>query len=286
MFQKIFFIASLLFLQPYVLKADDIVRFAVIGDYGLAGEPEARVADLVASWKPDFIVTTGDNNYPNGKAATIDANIGQYYSSYIFPYRGTYGKGATVNRFFPTLGNHDWDSNERARPYLNYFTLPGKERYYDIIKEPVHFFFIDSDPREPAGIKANSIQAKWLERGLQASTQSWNIVVMHHPPYSSGDRGSHTALQWPYQKWGADVVLTGHDHMYERLIIHGVVYFVNGLGGYPARYGEKKIEEGSLIRYSDDWGAMKVAAHQQSISFEFITVSGKSIDRFTLQSRK
>src|SRR5439155_5430524 len=77
------------------------VRFAVIGDYGSPGQPERDVANLVKSWRPDFIITTGDNNYPHGAATTIDQNIGQYYHDFIFPYVGSYGVGATFNRFFP-----------------------------------------------------------------------------------------------------------------------------------------------------------------------------------------
>jgi len=81
-----------------------LTRFAVIGDYGLAGDPERDVSNLIKGWKPDFIVTTGDNNYPDGKAETIDENIGQYFQEYIFPYSGEYGVGGNINRFFPTLG--------------------------------------------------------------------------------------------------------------------------------------------------------------------------------------
>src|SRR5262245_59291227 len=84
------------------------IRFAVIGDFGLAGQPEADVANLVKNWNPSFILTIGDNNYELGEASTIDANIGQYYHDYISPYTGSYGSGsASGNRFFPTLGNHD-----------------------------------------------------------------------------------------------------------------------------------------------------------------------------------
>src|SRR4028118_1944089 len=61
-------------------------RFAVIGDYGQAGQPEQDVANRVKSWSPDFIITVGDNNYPYGEASTIDQNIGQYYRQYIYPY--------------------------------------------------------------------------------------------------------------------------------------------------------------------------------------------------------
>ena len=64
------------------------LRFAVIGDFGDAGQYEADVAAMVHSWDVELIVTTGDNNYPDGKASTIDPNIGQYYSDFIYPYKG------------------------------------------------------------------------------------------------------------------------------------------------------------------------------------------------------
>src|SRR6266566_1061443 len=92
---------------------------------------ENRVANLVKGWNPDFIVTDGDNNYPNGQASTIDQNIGQYYHSYIGNYKGSWGAGSTTNRFWPALGNHDWDSGDQ--PYLDYFTLPNNERYYNVV---------------------------------------------------------------------------------------------------------------------------------------------------------
>ena len=83
-------------------------RFAVIGDFGDDSTYQADVTTLVKSWDPDFIVTVGDNNYDLGEAETIDANIGKYYQEFIGDYLGTYGPGSPTNRFFPTLGNHDW----------------------------------------------------------------------------------------------------------------------------------------------------------------------------------
>src|SRR5688500_16929409 len=59
------------------------VTFAIIGDYGNDSNAEARVARLVRGWKPEFIITTGDNNYPLGLPFTIDRNIGRHYGSYI-----------------------------------------------------------------------------------------------------------------------------------------------------------------------------------------------------------
>ena len=257
------------------------IRFGVIGDYGDGSQAEAEVATLVKSWNPDIIITTGDNNYPLGAGTTIDKNIGQFYQEFIYPYSGSYGTGATINRFFPSLGNHDWETPD-VQPYLDYFTLPGKERYYDFVWGPVHFFAIDSDVREPDGITSASSQAIWLQTQLAASTSPWNVVYMHHPPYSSGaNHGSTAVMQWPYQAWGADVVLAGHDHTYERILRDGIPYFVNGLGG-ASIYTFSTPVTGSEVRYNGDYGAMLVEASDLQITFQFVTRTGVVVDAYTL----
>jgi tartrate-resistant acid phosphatase type 5 len=257
------------------------VRFAVIGDYGLAGEPARDVAALIKSWQPEFIITLGDNNYPHGAAATIDQNVGQYYHEYIAPYTGTYGAGAATNRFFPTLGNHDWETSGAA-PYLDYFTLPGNERYYAFTWGPLRLFALDSALDEPDGVRAGSIQAGWLQQELAASTACWNLVYMHHAPFSSGDHGSSEWMRWPYQSWGADAVLAGHDHHYERLILDGLPYFVNGLGG-GARYRLGSPQPGSEVRYNAEVGAMLVEATPVELTFQFVTRSGEVVDTYRLR---
>lgn len=266
----------------------DPVRFAVIGDYGSGDEDAAAVAELVKSWNPDFIITTGDNNYDDGAEETIDQNIGQFYHEFIFPYKGTYGPGATANRFFPSLGNHDWDTKKEINgevlpyPYLDYFELPGNERYYDFVSGPVHFFALDSDSREPDGVGSSSIQAQWLKDRLAASTAPWKIVYMHHPPYSSARHGNIDWMQWPFEEWGASAVLAGHDHVYERILLAGFPYFVNGLGGY-SRYSFETPVEGSQVRYRENYGAMLVQAGQWTMNFQFINIDGDVIDSYQLE---
>jgi hypothetical protein len=257
-------------------------RFAVIGDYGTAGQPEQDVATLVHSWNPDFVVTVGDNNYPDGAANTIDPNIGQYYHDFIFPYTGSYGPGAPFNQFWPALGNHDWNT-PGAQPYLDYFTLPNNERYYEQAMGPVHLFIIDSDPHEPDGITFTSTQALWLQGRLAAATEPWKLVFLHHPPYSSGINGSTPALQWPYREWGASAVLAGHDHHYERILDPGTgfPYFVDGSGGtqlYPTIFPIP----GSQIRYWADYGAMRLDATDTTLRFQFINRANALIDTYTL----
>src|SRR5205085_5882749 len=122
---------------------------------------------------------------------------------------------AKSNAFFPTLGNHDWTPNDYPQPYLNYFKLPGNERYYDFVRGPVHFFNIDSDPREPDGVSPTSKQGQWLKGKLAASPSPFDIVYFHHAPFGSGDEGSSAWMPWSFESWGADLVLPGHNHIYE-----------------------------------------------------------------------
>lgn len=274
-----------------VLLVQDTIRVAVIGDYGAAERnpaeavTEASVAALVAGWSPDYVVTTGDNNYPDGTAETIDANIGQFYHSFIHPYTGTYGAGAPggVNRFFPSLGNHDYLTGN-AQPYLDYFTLPGNERSYDFQWGPIHWFILDADPIV-RGVAISTTQALWLQQGMAASSAAWQVVVMHQAPLSSGLHGSYPELQWPYAAWGADAVLAGHDHDYERILRDGLAYFVNGSGGatlYPVGPPWTQPISGSQVRYWGQHGAMRIEASNTHIRFQFITTSGAVVDTYQI----
>ena len=257
------------------------VVFGVIGDFGSGDQAEADVAKMILSWQPEFIITLGDNNYPSGAAKHMDEAVGQFFHSYIFPYKGSYGAGADINRFFPCLGNHDL-MTDSGKPYYDYFTLPGNERYYDFTWGSLHFFALNTSDSETDGVGASSIQAKWLKAGLASSTSAWNIVYMHYPPYSSGMHGSTDWTRWPYEEWGADAVLAGHDHTYERLVENGLTYFVNGLGG-NGRYDFAHILEGSLVRYNEDYGAMRVEATNKNIQFEFINRDNEVVDSYEMQ---
>jgi hypothetical protein len=118
---------------------------------------------------------------------------------------------------------------------------------------------------------------------MQASTSPWQIVVFHHPPYSSGLHGSTDWMRWPFAEWGADAVLAGHDHLYERLEVDGLLYITNGLGGHGAIYDFVNILPESQTRYNEDHGAMRVTATRTRITFEFINISGEVIDSVTLE---
>lgn len=256
--------------------------FAVISDYGTNGSNEAAVAALVKSWQPQFIITAGDNNYPDGAASTIDANVGKYFHDYIKPYTGTYGSGASVNSFFSTLGNHDVITSNGA-PYLQYFTLPGNERYYDFVSGDVHFFAINSNPSEPDGASNTSTQATWLKNKLAASNSKWKIVYFHHSPFCSDDHyGNQTWMQWPFKAWGADAVISGHSHVYERIIQDNFPYFVIGLGGHSI-YGFNAVPvAGSQKRYNQNYGALQLTTTSDSLTFRFYDIANNLIDSYTL----
>ncbi|RTQ48512.1 T9SS type A sorting domain-containing protein [Hymenobacter gummosus] len=257
-------------------------RFAAIGDYGYAGPAERDVAALVKSWNPDFIITLGDNNYDVGDSLTIDQNIGQYYHEYIGNYRGRYGPSASTNRFFPSLGNHDYYTSN-GEPYRRYFTLPGNGRYYEFVRGNVHFFALNSDPQEPDGIGSTSRQAQWLRAALAAAPEPWKVVYFHHAPYSSGYHGNTPALQWPFREWGASVVLAGHDHHYERLEQDSLVYIVNGLGGRSIYNVRMQPVPQSRFSFNGDYGALLLQANADSLHLQFFTRRQRLIDSYTLR---
>jgi tartrate-resistant acid phosphatase type 5 len=298
--RKIFFVL-IIFLVPFILYSQTSVKFASIGDYGSGGSDEAAVADLVLNWHPDFIITVGDNNYPDGDYSTIDPHIGQFYHNYIHPNGGAYGPDtATQNRFFPALGNHDLYTSY-GYPYLQYFNLPqnphNNERYYDYVQGNVHFFVVNSDFGgyefqgniwEPDGIDSSSYQAQWIKSRLAASTSRWNIVYFHHPPYNSlvyPYDSIFYKLRWPFKSWGADVVLTGHCHWYERLYVNNFPYIINGLGGEDIGYEDiGPRRDGSQFFYAGNFGAQLIQSYNDSLVFRFYNVNNQLIDYYRIPS--
>jgi len=269
----------------------NIVRFAVIGDYGIDSNDELAVANMVKQLRPQFITTVGDNRY---NATPIDDAIGKYYGDYIGSYLGAYGSGSQQNRFFPSFGNHDWLDGNGINGLLNYFTLPGQgvvssgssgnERYYDFVIGNTHFFMTDTQIDEPDGITNTSVQALWLQAQLAASQSVFKLVFGHHPPYSSSSvHGNYPDLQWPYQTWGATAVFSGHDHTYERIEKNGFTYFVNGLGGRNI-YTLGTLDADSQLFYSVDFGAMIVIVCETSITFKFYSISDGLVDTHSIGS--
>ncbi|MFK7807801.1 MAG: metallophosphoesterase, partial [Saprospiraceae bacterium] len=164
-------------------------------------------------------------------------------------------------------------------PYLLYFTLPGNERYYTYTKGPVQFFVIDSTPDDDDLLCCDSEQSIWLKSELANSDATFKIVYFHHAPYSTGDHGSDEDMQWPFEEWGAHAVLTGHEHIYQRIYRKDnpdFMYIVCGVSGKSDEdCGKEDLEDEDdfeVICIDDVHGAMKILVTEEKMTFQFWTV--------------
>ena len=273
----------------------DSFTFAVIGDYGLGGNDELQVSDLVKSWNPEFIITTGDNNYPDGDDETFEDNIGYYYGDYIYNYDASIFNRCNglafqdkINRFFPSPGNHDDQFFQGLAYYKKYFTLPGNELYYNYSWGDIAFYSLNSTDRDMTA------QRDWLKAELLKSEKAFNIVYFHHSPYSSGDHGNESRMQWDFHSLGVDVVLTGHDHIYSRIDKidePGLHYIVNGLGGksiYDCGENPLGTDDFSVTCYDENYGALrgKVDAHRLILEFFAVDDQEIPVDVLTISAKQ
>jgi hypothetical protein len=89
-------------------------------------------------------------------------------------------------------------------------------------------------------------------------------------------------MRWPFRQWGAEAVLSGHDHTYERSTIDGIPYFVNGLGGASKYDFPTTPLPETQFRYNGEFGAMLVTASSSNIKYEFFTTDGVMRDSVTV----
>ena len=258
--------------------------FAIIGDFGYTSNGELNVANMVKGWSPDDILTVGDNIYET-KTTDYSVAVGNYYHEYMYPVDPNYSSDTqTSNHFWPVVGNHDWAVGSNLTPYLNYFKMVNNKRYYSFTIGDVEFFAIDSDTDEPDGTSSGSKQYQWLQQALTGSTALWKIVLFHHPAYCSG--GSSGYMQWPFKTWGADAVMSGHIHFYERISMNGLLYFVNGLGGASIKSFSSAIDS-SQAHYDTNLGAMKITESivnsSSKLLFEFYSLGNNLQDSTSLQ---
>ncbi|HXV81314.1 MAG TPA: metallophosphoesterase [Candidatus Binatia bacterium] len=204
-------------------------RFVAFGDGG-SGSPEQfqlgrQMEEVRKITGFDTVLMLGDNLYPRGDTREAKSRFEQPYAELL---------KAGV-RFYPILGNHDLHAND-GRDQIAYFNMPG--RWYSVQKGPLEFFMLDSSrPR------VTEQQMTWLYTALASSTAPWKIVATHLPIYSSAHDG-WTGLNWWLNiflepllvKYRVSVVLSGHDHFYERIKPQrGIYYFISGGGGADIR---------------------------------------------------
>jgi len=245
--------------------------FAIITDYG-TGTGASATANMVKTWKPEFIVTSGDNSQGTNCNASC-------YSNIINPYYGDFLSEGSES-FFPVIGNHDtYYGNYLDTGYRTFFNyLEGSSNnlaphYYDFVKGPVHFFMLDSE------VSDKNTQKEWLEPKLRASTAAWQIVIFHQPAYTGGTyTPGNTDMRWNFAEWGADFVIAGHNHIYERFHKtesgNNIVYFTAGVGG-----GMERSTSGTYTdreKFVNGTGAMRVNATNSSITFEYFLTNSPS----------
>lgn len=271
--------------EPLVVADQEIVAY--IADYA-DGPGTVDVAALVNSWNPAYIVTGGDNWY--GDAVTLedlDAQVGPHYGDYIYPYLGTLAVGSErTNNFHPAFSNHDRDPAAREAVMKNYFNLA--KPYYDFVRGHVHWFIVDGGYRgdkvnvyQPDGNAFNSVQGEAFKLKMALSTARWKIVVVGFPPYVSGQ--GFPALRWPYKAWGADLVMSGDKHAYERLTApEGYPLIIGGWSGRSLDAADADSPYMAL-RYATDYGAVKLTASCDELKVEAINRVGVTVDTLTLE---
>jgi 3',5'-cyclic AMP phosphodiesterase CpdA len=247
------------------------VRFVVIGDNGTGESAQYEVAGRMEAYRKvvgyDFVTMMGDNIYGGHKPKDFE-------QKFEIPYKPLLDAGV---KFYACLGNHD-DSNETLyKP----FNMNG-QRYYSFKKGDVQFFVLDSNYMDSA-------QLDWIDRQLSSSSAKWKIAYFHHPLYSDGrfhgpDLDLRKQLMPLFEKYGLNVVLSGHDHVYERFKPEeGIYFFLVGNSG-QLRY--RNLRQGSGIMaagFDTDCSFMIVEISGDKLYFQTISRTGQTVDSGVMQ---
>ena len=254
---------------------DGSFKFAVLGDFGTGSREQYQMADqmvkLRGRFKYDTVVLVGDNLYGSERPQ-------DFKNKFEMPYKPLLDAGV---KFYASLGNHD----SREQRFYKLFNMDGKYYYVLKAKLEISFFMLESTYPVPE-------QIAWLDKELAGSSSDWKIPVFHHPLYSSGERhGSDARLRQVLEplfiKHGVSVVLTGHDHFYERVKPQkGIVYFVVGAGG-KLRSGN--IDRGSGLTakgFDTDLSFMAAEIDKDEMHFNAISRTGQIIDSGVVARRR
>jgi HEAT repeat protein len=232
---------------------DDNLTIALFGDSRNNPEIVERLSMAMSSHQPDIVLHSGD--------FVVDARKPQEWDPQFFNPAASLLQDAAV---YPAIGNHEHDD----RSYYDAFEVPGNggsraEAWYSIRRGPVHLTVLDTNPVSGL-LEPGTEQLAWLERDLQQAEAPWKVVMFHHPLYSSGRHKSNQDLRSKlmplFARHSVDLLLTGHDHCYERTwpLVDGkrdedgIVHVVSGGGGavlYPVGRSEWTAVSESTYHY-------------------------------------
>jgi len=244
--------------------------FAVVGDFGSGNRNETAVISLIESWHPDFVLTVGDNAYPQGSADLLDRDI-------FSPLAALMRQSA----WFPSLGNHDVKANG-GKPELDAFHSLGNERWYRFTWGNAAVVVLDSNtPVAPGSPQLG------FARGALALPSCFRFAAWHHPPWEPAGASLSPGLRRNIvplvEKNGTQVVFEGHLHAYARSRPHhGVLYVAVGTGGADLDDDADKLTIPSARVVQGRFGALRVDVAGRSARFRYQTVDGSVRDDFRL----
>jgi PKD repeat protein len=248
--------------------AGDIASCSSTGD-----EATAALIDGIAG----TVYTTGDNAYETGTASEF-ANC----------YEPSWGRFKARTR--PSVGNHEYGT-PNASGYFGYFGSAAGDPtkgYYSYDLGQWHIVVLNSNCSEIGGCGVGSPQETWLRQDLAANTDSCTLGIWHEPRFNSGVGGGATfmvpLLQALYDD-GAEIVLNGHMHFYERFApqtpagvanaLTGIRQFTVGTGG-KSLAGFATIAANSEIRDNQTFGVLRLTLHADGYTWRFVPIAGKT----------
>lgn len=251
-----------------LVGAGDIADCASRGD-----EETARLLDRI----PGTVFTIGDNAYPRG---TI--------REFAECFEPSWGRHRA--RIRPAAGNHDYYTRG-ATGYFTYFGAaagPPDKGYYSYDLRAWHIVVLNSN----CGFVAcgpESLQAQWLWDDLAKNPRRCTLAYWHHPRFSSGPHGNDRTVDTFWRilfAAGAEVVVNGHDHFYERFApqtptgladgLSGIQQFTVGTGG-SSLYRVRQIRPNSVVRDSSTFGVIKLTLRSNDYSWQFVGVGGRGV---------
>ncbi|MBN8226435.1 discoidin domain-containing protein [Corallococcus macrosporus] len=282
--------------QTSTMSTATQAHFTAMGDFGTGGSMQAKVMAVMntPAWRSELLLALGDNAYPDGTDAEFQEHL-------FTPMAGLLREVP----MFATPGNHEYVTNQ-AQPYLDNMYLPannpaGTERYYSFDWGPVHFLSLDSNCAvglASADRCTLAAQKAWAEADLAANTRPWTVAFFHHPSWSSGEHGSQLTMRRQFgplfEKYGVDLVLTGHDHNYERSkpmfgdalassTQRGIPYLVVGSGGATLRPFPSSQPAWTALRDNQSYGFLDVMVDGGTLTARLITSSNTVRDTLVLR---